>query len=79
MTLLENLWYGNVDPHETFLDGNRQFKSLLALLGKNRNTLEETLTDLQKKRLKSTTMSTTKCTLLPKSRRSPTASGSEFS
>ena len=51
MTLLEDLWYGNVDPHETFLDGNRQFKSLLALLGKNRNTLEETLTDLQKETL----------------------------
>ena len=48
MTLLEDLWYGNINPHETFLNGNCQFKHLLSLTGKNRDKLSETLTDQQK-------------------------------
>lgn len=27
MTVLENLWYGNVNPHKMFLIQNRQFKT----------------------------------------------------
>ncbi len=48
MTTLEDLWYGNIDPHETFLIQNRQFKHLLSLMGKNRAKLSDTLTDQQK-------------------------------
>ena len=51
MTTLEDLWYGNINPHETFLIQNRQFKRLLSLMGRNRENLTDTLTDLQKELL----------------------------
>ena len=51
MTTLEDLWYGNIDPHESFLIQNRQFKHLLSLMGKNRDKLSNTLTEQQKESL----------------------------
>ena len=51
MTVLEDLWYGNINPHETFLDNNRHFKQLLSLMGKNRDKLTDTLTEQQKESL----------------------------
>lgn len=51
MTTLEDLWYGNINPHETFLIQNRQFKRLLSLMGRNRENLTDTLTDQQKELL----------------------------
>lgn len=48
MTVLENLWYGNINPHETFLNGNCRFKHLLSLMGRNRDNLSDTLTEQQK-------------------------------
>ena len=51
MTILEDLWYGNINPHEMFLDNNRPFKHLLSLMGKNRDKLSDTLTDQQKETL----------------------------
>ena len=51
MTLLEDLWYGNIDPHESFLIKNRQFRHLLSLMGKNRDKLTDTFTDKQKELL----------------------------
>lgn len=48
MTVLEDLWYGNINPHETFLNGNCRFKHLLALMSKNRDDLSDTLTEQQK-------------------------------
>ena len=47
MTLLEDLWYGNLNPHEAILTENRQYKHLLSLMGRNRDELSETLTDKQ--------------------------------
>ncbi len=47
MTVLENLWYGNVDPHETFLEGNRRFKKLLSASGAKRDRLSQTLSEEQ--------------------------------
>ena len=47
MTLLEDLWYGNVNPHEAILTENTQYKHLLSLMGRNRDELTETLTDKQ--------------------------------
>lgn len=47
MTLLEDLWYGNVNPHEAILTENRRYKRLLSLMGRNRDELSETLTDKQ--------------------------------
>ena len=43
MTALEDLWYGNINPHETYLNGNCRFKHLLSLMGKNRDKLSDTL------------------------------------
>ena len=51
MTLLEELWYGNVNPHEAILTENRRYKRLLSLMGRNRDELSETLTDKQQKTL----------------------------
>ena len=51
MTVLEDLWYGNIDPHETILSDNRHFKHLLSLIGKNRDKLTDALTKQQKEML----------------------------
>ena len=51
MTVLEDLWYGNINPHETYLNGNCRFKHLLSLMGKNRDNLSDTLTEQQKEAL----------------------------
>ncbi|MBO4732919.1 MAG: hypothetical protein J5662_00430 [Clostridia bacterium] len=47
MTILENLWYGNIRPVEEFVDGNAEYKSLLRLVGNNREKLEATLSPEQ--------------------------------
>jgi hypothetical protein len=47
MTLLEDLWYGNVNPHEAILTENGRYKHLLSLMGRNRDEFSETLTDKQ--------------------------------
>jgi len=51
MTTLEDLWYGNINPHETILKDNKQFKNLLSLMGRNREKLTDTFTDQQKELL----------------------------
>lgn len=51
MTVLEDLWYGNIDPHETVLNDDQRFKNLLALMGRNRDKLSATLTEQQKETL----------------------------
>ena len=51
MTVLEELWYDNIDPHEAILRDDKQFKNLLSLMGKNRDKLSETLTEQQKETL----------------------------
>ena len=43
MTVLEDLWYGNIRPIETFIDGNMEYKGLLRLVSKNREVLESEL------------------------------------
>lgn len=43
MTILEDLWYGNIRPIETFIDGNMEYKGLLRLVSKNREILENEL------------------------------------
>ena len=39
MMTLEDLWYGNINPHEQFLDGNEKFKELLPIMAKDREKL----------------------------------------
>ena len=55
MTVLEDLWYSNINPHEAILQDDKRFKSLLSLMGKNRDKLSDTLTDQQKELLVTTT------------------------
>ena len=43
MTVLEDLWYGNIRPIENFVDGNMEYKALLRLVSKNREVLESEL------------------------------------
>lgn len=47
MTLLEDLWYGNVDPHETVPTTNKRYKHLLSLMSRNRDEPSKALTDKQ--------------------------------
>ncbi len=51
MTVLEDLWYSNINPRETFLNGNCRFKHLLSLMGRSRDNLSDTLTKQQKELL----------------------------
>ena len=47
MTTLEDLWYGNIRPVENYVEGNVEYKSLLRLVSKNRETLESELSKNQ--------------------------------
>ena len=47
MTALEDLWYGNIRPVETYVEGNVEYKNLLHLVSKNREALENELTPKQ--------------------------------
>ena len=47
MTVLEDLWYGNIDPHEAILTGSKRYKLLLSIMARNRDELNETLTEKQ--------------------------------
>ena len=51
MTVLEDLWYGNIAPHGTVLNDDRRFRNILALMGRNRDKLSATLTEQQKETL----------------------------
>ena len=46
--LLEELWYGNINPLEDSTDGNAEVKKLLNLVGRNRDKLCEGMTEQQK-------------------------------
>ena len=48
MDIIKELWYGNVSPFEQCTRGDKQLKELLSLMARNRDELEETLTDKQK-------------------------------
>lgn len=50
-TLLEEFWYGNVNPQEQSTEGNLVIKNLLNLMGKNRDNLSAALTEEQKETL----------------------------
>ena len=51
MTELEDLWYGNVIPHEQFLEGNNEYRKLLSQTVKRRDELLSSLTEKQKELL----------------------------
>ena len=47
MTTLENLWHGNIRPVEQFVEGNAEYRNVLRLVTKNRETLENELSHKQ--------------------------------
>ena len=47
MTVLEDLWYGNIRPVENYVEGNTDYKGLLSLVSKNRDILENELSPKQ--------------------------------
>ena len=49
--LLEDFWYGNINPQEQSTDNNPEIKHRLNLMGRNRDSLSDTLTDEQKETL----------------------------
>ena len=46
--VLEELWYGNINPLEDSTDGNTEVKKLLNHVGRNRDKLCDSLTEQQK-------------------------------
>lgn len=48
MNILEDLWYGNINPQEESKEHNRAIKELLNLMGRNRDALSSTLTEEQR-------------------------------
>lgn len=47
MTILENLWYGNIHPVEEFLEGNKEYKNLLRIAVKDQERLNDVLSPEQ--------------------------------
>ena len=43
MTILENLWYGNIHPVEEYLEGNKEYINLLRIVAKDQEKLKEVL------------------------------------
>lgn len=48
MQILEEFYYGNIDPHERYFKKETAFLGLLRLANKNEEALTSTLTDRQK-------------------------------
>lgn len=48
MNILEDFWYGNINPQEESKEHNREIRDLLTLMGRNRDALSSTLTDEQR-------------------------------
>lgn len=48
MKILEELYYGNISPHEKYIRKGTEFENLVRLIFKNEEKLNDTLTELQK-------------------------------
>jgi len=51
MNILDELWYGNINPQEQSKDNNRAIRELLNLMGRNRDRLHDSLTEEQRETL----------------------------
>lgn len=47
-SIIDELWFGNLYPIEQCVDGNRDVKELIALMGKNRDRLTEEMSEEKK-------------------------------
>ena len=48
MNILEELWYGNIEPSEYDISTGKEYKELLQLISRNEDKLLATMTDTQK-------------------------------
>lgn len=48
MKILEEFWYGNIEPAEYDASPSKEYKELLRLISRNEETLLSTMTDAQK-------------------------------
>ena len=51
MNILDELWYGNINPQEQSKENNRAINELLKLMGRNRDRLHDSLTEEQRETL----------------------------
>ena len=47
-SILEELWYGNIEPAEYDISPSKEYKELLQLISRNEDKLLATMTDVQK-------------------------------
>lgn len=50
-SILEEFWYGNIDPMEQSTGKSREIKELLKLMGRNRDRLHDSMTAEQRETL----------------------------
>ena len=48
MNILEELWYGNIEPAEYDMSPSKEYKQMLQLISRNEDKLLATMTDAQK-------------------------------
>ena len=48
MKLVEELWYGNIEPTDFDADAGKDYKEALRLISRNEEKLQATMTDEQK-------------------------------
>ena len=48
MSILEEFWYGNIEPAEYDTSPSKEYKELLQLISRNEDKLLATMTDAQK-------------------------------
>ena len=48
MNILEELWYGNIEPAEYDTSPSKEYKEMLQLISRNEERLLATMTDAQK-------------------------------
>ena len=48
MNILEELWYGNIEPAEYDTSPSKEYKQMLQLISRNEDKLLATMTDAQK-------------------------------
>ena len=54
MNILEELWYGNIEPAEYDISPSKEYKQLLQLISRNEDKLLATMTDTRRSYLQNT-------------------------
>ena len=48
MNIMEEFWYGNIEPAEYYASPGKEYKEMLQLISRNEDKLLATMTDAQK-------------------------------